>query len=1049
MTHPPQNRRTRFLAVAASAALLLGLTPSLQASAADPVNLGLNRPVTAGQEIAGKWGPELAFDGDPGPEGAVGADVHNAANASRWSSPSQDNVSIQVDLGNTANITEIKTHWGNTYSNQYSLEGSVNGSTWTPLTDGAVVGPASKGAWTTWTGPVDGYRHIKLSTSGGRNQAYGISIWEIQVMGALNGPIIEPPKPAFVDVIPRPASFVETDGGAFQLTDSTPIVAAGDALSTANLFANTLRASTGFALPVAAEGSKAITLELAPATEIGPEGYELTSTADGVNILAADRAGLFYGTQTLLQLLGPWSRSADAVVSDWTVAALDIEDAPRFGYRGFMIDPVRSFYEVDEVKRIIDQQAAYKMNVLHMHLSDDQGWRIAITNEDKAVGDDIDYSLLTSISGGTAVSTTQWTNITGRTGFYTAADFAEIVAYADARNIAIVPEIDGPAHSNAILHAIPQLNTTNSFPKLKAGETTVPANTTTSVGESSLDAKLDATYVFMKHVMADILKKNTTTVHGTKYFHLGGDESHNTGVQDYRTYMDRASDDAIELGAVPIVWNEGASQASAQLPPNTVVQHWTGGGVPATTDFLNAHPESKLIASIAQHAYSGQRPGSDVVGPSWACGQGCGINNFYNWNPSQLFNVSDDKVLGVVTAHWSEHTRSEKSLEFQIYPRMMVTAEVGWTPQAERNIVDFRKRVASLGTSLTATGRNFYPTDGEWEANAVPLVRDGLKSDTNIGDIAVGSMPRIPIGDVSAKFVLDGTDHDVDVSVAWKHMINNSNYDNRQANGLFTFALAKKLAGGTHTGDLIITANDAEITVPLTLVVEAVGTDPTTNPTVTVSATVTSSATATETATTTATATSSATVTATSSATVTETSTTTATATATTSTTVTATQTVTTTVTPTTSPTTSATTTATPGPVDVYSTPGLHFVNGRHWWTRCEPYSQTTRCFTDIWGTKITKQGGSYVRTDGWMFNNLTYLPSKRALWESNPLGNTGEWTATDGRKWRTQCDTPATGRNGCRSEALTTVIEATRTSTGTTYRQTDKWVLNNIVRFS
>ena len=124
-------------------------------------------------------------------------------------------------------------------------------------------------------------------------------------------------------------------------------------------------------------------------------------------------------------------------------------------------------------------------------------------------------------------------------------------------------------------------------------------------------------------------------------------------------------------------------------------------------------------------------------------------------------------------------------------------------------------------------------------------------------------------------------------------------------------------------------------------------------------------------------------------------------------------------------------------------------VNGRHWWTNCEPYSKTTRCFTQIWGTQINLVNGAFVRTDGWLFNNLTYLPSPRALWANNPLGNTGAWTATDGRKWRTECDTPTTGRNGCRSESLVKVIDAQQTASGWTYRTAEKWVLNNIVRFS
>ncbi len=135
--------------------------------------------------------------------------------------------------------------------------------------------------------------------------------------------------------------------------------------------------------------------------------------------------------------------------------------------------------------------------------------------------------------------------------------------------------------------------------------------------------------------------------------------------------------------------------------------------------------------------------------------------------------------------------------------------------------------------------------------------------------------------------------------------------------------------------------------------------------------------------------------------------------------------------------------------VDVYSTPGYHTVNGRRWFTTCEKYSQTTRCRTSIFATTISSENGRYVSKNGWVFNNLTYLPSPRSLWENNPLGNTGSWTAADGRKWRTECDTPATGRNGCRSYAQASVIGVARQGSGYTYEWSTKWVLNNIVRFS
>ncbi|SHI79196.1 Cell wall-associated hydrolase, NlpC family [Tessaracoccus bendigoensis DSM 12906] len=131
---------------------------------------------------------------------------------------------------------------------------------------------------------------------------------------------------------------------------------------------------------------------------------------------------------------------------------------------------------------------------------------------------------------------------------------------------------------------------------------------------------------------------------------------------------------------------------------------------------------------------------------------------------------------------------------------------------------------------------------------------------------------------------------------------------------------------------------------------------------------------------------------------------------------------------------------------NVYSQPGDHLVNGRYWKTSCEMYTtKIVRCTTKIWGEKISKVGGSYVTSKGWVFNNLTYLPSARSSWASNPLGKTGSWTAKDGRKWRTECDTAATGKHGCRSYALTTVVSG---SNGR-YSQSAKWVFNNMVNFT
>ena len=140
---------------------------------------------------------------------------------------------------------------------------------------------------------------------------------------------------------------------------------------------------------------------------------------------------------------------------------------------------------------------------------------------------------------------------------------------------------------------------------------------------------------------------------------------------------------------------------------------------------------------------------------------------------------------------------------------------------------------------------------------------------------------------------------------------------------------------------------------------------------------------------------------------------------------------------------------APPAPVDVYTTPGTHHVNGRDWRTTCEPYSQTTRCETKIKATQVTQVNGRFVSKMDWTFNNLTYKESPRALWKGNPLAKSKSWTAADGRKWRTECDTAVTGRNGCRSYTQSKVIEAYKNGGKWNYRWATKWVFNNLVRFS
>src|SRR5690606_9333772 len=237
---------------------------------------------------------------------------------------------------------------------------------------------------------------------------------------------------------------------------------------------------------------------------------------------------------------------------------------------------------------------------------------------------------------------------------------------------------DGPAHSNAMLHALPELNTAGSWSHLPAdkrdGTVAAPVNTTTSVGESSLDPGSEVTYTVLTHVLKQIVAQNSSLVAGERYFHIGGDESHNPGSGPYQTVMQRMGQIVTGLAATPVVWNEAPGTAPAQLPEGTVVQFWTGN-TSATRDFVNNKP-GRVLVSPASRAYLPQVPGTGITGPSWACGGGCGINSFYDWNPLTFMGLSsDDQVVGVEAPLWSEHLRSLGSAEFLMYPRLMATAE--------------------------------------------------------------------------------------------------------------------------------------------------------------------------------------------------------------------------------------------------------------------------------------------------------------------------------------------------------------------------------------
>ncbi len=803
--------------------LALGLAVTGPAGAAEEGrNVALDRPVTSsGTEVAdGRWTADRVTDGD---DGARGTADNRDPDASRWSSNPADDAWVAVELAEPTVVDHVAIQWANACAAAYHLEVSVDGQEWVDATESIT--------------PVCGSRDVQelsvdTPVSFVKMQAedrvpiggvkYGVSLWELEVWDGPE-PVEPAPEAVTAAVLPEPASMeVDEDAEPFVLTPGTAIVAPGDAAATGAQLAELLAPATGFDLAVqdAADGP-AITLELSDG-DIPAEGYELTADAEGVLIEASTEAGLFYGAHTLRQLLGGWADSAVTTNGPWLVPDVEISDAPRFEYRGHMIDPSRSFFTVEEVEQILDRMSSYKLNKLHIHLTDDQGWRIAISNEDRAEGDDIDYTQLTEISGQTAVASTQFQPLDGVTGYYTQDDFRHIVEYAAERHVEIIPEIDAPAHINAALHAIDQLNSEGSYPAVDPETGRTPVNTTTSVGESSLDAENPYTYLFMSHVVSQIAAMNPDG----DYFHLGGDESFNTTGQAYDTFMHTVLPDIAERGLRPVVWTEGAR---ADLPEGSVVQYWTGGNEDRIRDHV-ANNGGQVIMSHASQAYLPQVPGPEIQGPAWACGGPCGLDRFYNWDPATSGpGVGEDGVLGVEAPLWNEHVRGVADAEFMTYPRLIATAEVGWTPQELRSgdAAEFFERMAAHGTSLTASGTNFHlAPQVQWLSDVA-----GVDLELEDGEALDGAV----IGYLSAP----GTEaDDVSVTVEWSdgaegtvETVLTREPEYKVNTGIYEITASRDFAErGTYTATITTTAPDGERSETLDVVVAAAAPEPTDPP---------------------------------------------------------------------------------------------------------------------------------------------------------------------------------------------------------------------------
>ncbi|MFD0782194.1 beta-N-acetylhexosaminidase [Microbacterium koreense] len=485
-------------------------------------------------------------------------------------------------------------------------------------------------------------------------------------------------------LVPLPAVVQTADAAGFHLVPTTTVSGPGDARAA---LAEVVRRRTGITLTTASDAD--IVLDIEPGG--APESYRLRVDAASVSIVGADAAGLFYGMQTLAQLI-----THDT--GDWSIPAARIDDAPRFGYRGVMLDVARHFQPVATVFAFIDRAASLKFNMLHLHLTDDQGWRLQMDSR----------PLLTERASSTSVGGDAG-------GFYTKADYRAIVEYAAERHMTVVPEVDLPGHTHAVGVAYPDI----AEPPVMTDEirdaiaqfggedprAAVPYEGL-AVGFSSLRIRDERTYEFV----ADVLGELAALTPGP-YLHIGGDEALGTAAGDYADFMERATQIVDALGKTPLTWHEAG--AVDDLHDATVGQYW---GFVSPTDGMDERARrfvrngSRVILSPADAVYLDMKPTADAdLGLTWANGP-TSVERAYRWEPTAVIDgIGEDDILGIEAALWTETIRDLADLDRMAFPRIAAAAEASWSPRdgADRTWTCFRERVGGLAPLWHSLGIGF------------------------------------------------------------------------------------------------------------------------------------------------------------------------------------------------------------------------------------------------------------------------------------------------------------------------------------------------------
>ena len=521
----------------------------------------------------------------------------------------------------------------------------------------------------------------------------GVVLFSVFVAGCGTGP-----DKVEHTIIPLPASVEWMPSDTFHFTEETRILfdpTDTEAERVGDLLSSLIGNSTETMPPVEArsgdvtDGTVYLTREGA-SSSLGSEGYELTVTASQVTVRAENSAGLFYGVQTIRHLLPPVVEYTAAYPQPLSLPGVHISDQPRFGWRGMMLDVARHFLPLHDVKRFIDLAALYKLNRLHLHLSDDQGWRVEIPG----------WPNLTEYGGSTEVGG-------GVGGYYSTNEYTELVEYAQDRFITVVPEIDIPGHTNAALASYADLNCDGIARDLYIG---------TNVGFSALCVDKDITYEFLDDVIREISSRTPGP-----YFHVGGDEVEELSEEEYITFIERMQSMVGSHGKRMIGWDE---IALANLDPGSVVQLWRPYWPMDQTENMDSaqvalrvefeagilgavDAGATVVLSPADRLYLDMKyDTSTVLGLTWA-----GVPDermSYDWSISDKFSsLPEDAIAGVEAPLWSETLGTLEDFEYMAFPRLAGVAELGWTPASLRDWAEYRMRLGAQSARWMVLGINF------------------------------------------------------------------------------------------------------------------------------------------------------------------------------------------------------------------------------------------------------------------------------------------------------------------------------------------------------